>query len=190
MTATEPEPTMPVEAEAESEQTETAAEVVEFTLGEERCALDIESVDSIVETKQITRVPRAPEAVEGVMDLRGETTAVVDPKNFLSVGSSAAAESILVIDRADDKQKIGIRVDDVQEVTSYPRAQVDRNGDLSGIETSAIEAKLVKGVLRKYIGEVDDDGIPEDVQLVLWLDIDQLIDSVTVEEETATNNQV
>lgn len=189
MTATEPDPTMPVEAEAEASHTETAAEVVEFKLGEELCAMDIGSVDSIVETKQITRVPRAPAAVEGVMDLRGETTAVVDPKEFLSVGTSGEAESILVLDRADDKQKIGIRVDDVQEVTAYPAAQVDRNGDLSGIETSAIEAKLVKGVLRKYIGEVDDDGIPEDVELVLWLDIDQLIDSVTVTEEQ-TNNQV
>ncbi len=190
MTATDSEPTMPVEGDVESTQTETAAEVVEFTLGEERCAMDIDSVDSIVETKQITRVPRAPEAVEGVMDLRGETTAVVDPKEFLSVGSSGEAESILVLDRADDKQKIGIRVDDVEEVTTYPSAQVDRNGDLSGIETSAIEAKLVKGVLRKYLGEVDEDGIPEDVQLVLWLDIDQLIGSVTLEDDATTNNQV
>lgn len=181
---------MPVEADIEEAKQKTAAEVVEFTLGQERCAMDIDSVDSIVETKQITRVPRAPDAVEGVMDLRGETTAVVDPKQFLAVGSTGSEESILVLDRDDDKQKIGIRVDDVEEVSSYPDAQVDRNGDLSGIETTAIEAKLVKGVLRKHIGEVDDDGIPEDVDLILWLDIDQLIDAVTTEAKSGATEQV
>jgi len=182
MTATDSDPAMAVDAPEGRQQSRTAAEVVEFTLGEERCAMDIESVDSIVETKDITRVPRAPEAVEGVMDLRGETTAVIDPKTFLAVGESDVERSILVLDREGDKQKIGIRVDDVQEVTEYPAEQVDENGDLEGIQTSAIESKLVKGVIRKYIGEVDEDGIPEDVELVLWLDIATLIDQVRIEE--------
>lgn len=190
MNAPDTDSTIPAETEREETGSDIAAEVVEFTLGKERCAMDIDSVDSIVETKQITRVPRAPDAVEGVMDLRGETTAVVNPTEFLAVGSGGVADSILVLDRDDDKQKIGIRVDDVQEVASYPTPQVDQNGDLTGIETSAIEAKLVKGVLRKYTGEVDDDGIPEDVDLVLWLDISQLIEAVTAAKEAAANNQV
>ncbi|MFB6081552.1 MAG: chemotaxis protein CheW [Halanaeroarchaeum sp.] len=177
MNATDPEQSMPVEAEVESTG-RSAAEVVEFTLGEEQCAMDIDSVDSIVETKQITRVPRAPNAVEGVMDLRGETTAVVDPKEFLSVGDGGTEENILVLDRDDDKQKIGIRVDEVTEVATYGADRLDRNGDLTGIETGAIRAELVKGVLRKPVGSVDDDGVPEDVELVLWLDIDQLIAAV------------
>lgn len=180
---------MPSEDSQESTQKTIAAEVVEFTLGTERCALDIDSVDSIVEKKQITRVPRAPEAVEGVMDLRGETTAVVDPKTLLSVGSGSKAESILVLDRDDDKQRIGIRVGDVEEVSNYPPEQVDGNGDLAGIETDAIEGELVKGVIRKYLGEVDEDGVPDDVQLVLWLDIDKLIDAVSVSDGHPTDTQ-
>ncbi|MFB6122456.1 MAG: chemotaxis protein CheW [Haloferacaceae archaeon] len=182
MTVSDSEPAVPVEADAEMTTT-VEAEVVEFALGDERCAMDIDSVDSIVETKQITRVPRAPDAVDGVMDLRGETTAVVDPKEFLAVGEGGEEENILVLDRDDDKQKIGIRVDEVTEVTTYPPEQVDRNGDLQGIRTSAIEAELVKGVLRKHVGEVDEDGIPEDVHLVLWLDIEALIAAVRDEEE-------
>jgi purine-binding chemotaxis protein CheW len=171
---------------------DSAAHVVEFALGAETCAIDIDSVDSIVETKQITRVPRAPDAVEGVMDLRGETTAVVDPKQFLSVGEAHDEENILVLDRDDDKQKIGIRVDEVTEVGSYPRSQVDENGQLQGIESSALSADLIKGVVRKHIGPVDDDGIPEDVELILWLDIDTLIGSITNPDTGGTDrdNQV
>lgn len=152
-----------------------AAHVVEFNLGAELCAIDIDVVDSIVEMKQVTRVPRAPDAVEGVMDLRGETTAVVDPKEFLSVGTTEGEQNILVLDRDADKQKIGIRVDDVAEVAAYGETQVDRNGELAGIESSALQDELVKGVIRKPLGEVDEDGNPEDVQLILWLDIERLI---------------
>ncbi|MFB6109757.1 MAG: chemotaxis protein CheW [Halodesulfurarchaeum sp.] len=182
MTVTDSDPATPSEA-AQSASRGTAA-VLEFRLGAERCAMDIDSVDSIVEPKQITRVPRAPDAVEGVMDLRGETTAVVDPTEFLAVGSEGEAENILVLDRDGDKQKIGIRVDSVEEVQSYPAEQIDRNGDLEGIQTSAIEADLVKGVLRKHLGEVDEDGVPEDVELILWLDIARLIGAVETEDRT------
>lgn len=157
----------------------TAAHVVEFTLGGEKCAIDIDTVDSIVESKQVTRVPRAPAAVDGVMDLRGETTAIVDPREFLSIEGRASEQNILVLDRDDDKQKIGIRVDEVTEVSTYHEGQVDQNGELDGIKTAAIETELVRGVIRK--GLYEDEGDEErvsDVELVLWLDIDRLIDAV------------
>ncbi|MFW6385350.1 MAG: chemotaxis protein CheW [Halodesulfurarchaeum sp.] len=164
-----------------------AAEVVEFRLGEERCAIDIDGVDGIVERKQITRVPRAPDAVEGVMDLRGETTPVVDPTVFLSIGSTDAAENILVLDRSDDKQKIGILVDEVTEVTSYRESQVDR-GDQLGLETTAIEEELIAGVLRKPAGEIDEYGNPEDVSLVLWLDVGRLVERAAEKTTTERND--
>lgn len=191
MTITDDDTVAPVD-EDRSTVEDTAAHVVEFSLGEETCAIDIDFVDSIVETKQITRVPRAPDAVEGVMDLRGETTAVVDPKTFLAVGDGGVEENILVLDRDDDKQKIGIRVDEVTEVGSYTDSQVDENGQLDGIESSALAADLVAGVIRKPVGPVDDDGIPEDVELVLWLDIDALIGSISTVDGDAVDpdNQV
>lgn len=157
----------------------TAAHVVEFTLGGEKCAIDIDTVDSIVEPKQVTRVPRAPAAVDGVMDLRGETTAILDPREFLSIEGRTGEQNILVLDRADDKQKIGIRVDEVTEVATYHDGQVDENGDLQGIETAAIETELVKGIIRKGLTEdEDDEETVTDVELVVWLDIDRLIDAV------------
>ncbi len=153
-----------------------AAHVVEFHLGKERCAIDIDAVDSIVEMKQVTRVPRAPDAVEGVMDLRGETTAVIDPKEFLSVGGHGEEQNILVLDGESDKQKIGIRVDEVSEVGTYDESQVDQSGELSGIGSSALEADLLKGIIRKPTGELDEDGNPTEVALLLWIDIENLID--------------
>jgi purine-binding chemotaxis protein CheW len=155
------------------------ARVVEFRLGEEVCAIDIDAVDSIVESKQVTRVPRAPDAVEGVMDLRGETTAIVDPREFLAIEGDLASDNILVLDRADDKQKIGLRVAEVTEVSGYVDAQIDTGDRVSRIGTSAVEQELVKGVIRKGAIEDEEEGEDVEVELVLWLDIDRLIGAVS-----------
>ncbi|MFB6268435.1 MAG: chemotaxis protein CheW [Halobacterium sp.] len=170
--------------EAADRVVEDAAHVVEFELGNEVCAIDIHAVDSIVESKQVTRVPRAPDAVEGVMDLRGETTAIVDPREFLAIDGDLSSENILVLDRADDKQKIGLRVAEVTEVSGYPERQVDTGDDVERIGTSAVERDLVKGVIRKLGRELEEDEDIEDadVDLVLWLDIDRLIDAVADDE--------
>lgn len=212
---------------------ETAAHVVEFRLGEEVCAIDIDAVDSIVESKQVTRVPRAPESVEGVMDLRGETTAIVDPREFLAIEGDHDGGNVLVLDRDDDKQKIGLRVAEVTEVSSYGEHQVDRGGQVERSGTDAVEDELVVGVIRKGatrddeadddrqagaaddgrrtdVGEDDrtdvgedgrrtdvgDDGRRTDVgqdeqqsddaerelELVLYLDVDRLVDAVSTDE--------
>jgi purine-binding chemotaxis protein CheW len=164
---------------------EDAAHVVEFQLGGELCAIDIGAVDSIVESKQVTRVPRAPDAVEGVMDLRGETTAIVDPREFLSIEGDHASDNILVLDRADDKQKIGLRVAEVTEVSGYGEYQVDRGDRLERIGTSAIDRELVQGIIRKGALPPGEDAEEEvDVKLVLWLDIDRLIDAVSADDNS------
>jgi len=114
-----------------------------------------------------------------VMDLRGVTTAIVDPREFLAIEGDLASDNILVLDRADDKQKIGLRVAEVTEVSGYVDAQIDTGERVSRIGTSAVEQELVKGVIRK--GAIEDEEEDEDVEveLVLWLDIDRLIGAVS-----------
>ncbi|MFB9806318.1 chemotaxis protein CheW [Haladaptatus pallidirubidus] len=80
MSATEQEP-------VDEDEPVAATQVVEFRLGDDICAINIDQVDSIVEVKRVTRIPRTSDSIEGVMDLRGETTAIIDPKRFLSVDS-------------------------------------------------------------------------------------------------------
>ena len=51
-----------------------------FTLERELFALDIASVREVLELVNITRVPRTPEAIRGVINLRGRAVPVVDLK--------------------------------------------------------------------------------------------------------------
>ncbi|USZ76588.1 chemotaxis protein CheW [Halorussus vallis] len=155
----------PVDATVETRQ------VVEFRLGEDYCAIDIGEVDSIVEIKKVTRIPRTPDSIDGVMDLRGETTAIINPRTFLGVDGEAPAseeQNVLVLDRPDDKQKIGIRVDEVLEVATYTEHQIDTDDDLSNLDTRGIEEQVSRGIIRKP----DDDG---ELDLVVWVDVDVII---------------
>jgi len=61
-------------------------QVLEFTLGEEQYCIDIEYVTEVVSRskKDVTSIPDSPPHVEGAVDLRGETTRVIDPSARLS----------------------------------------------------------------------------------------------------------
>ncbi|WP_049970252.1 chemotaxis protein CheW [Haladaptatus cibarius] len=163
MSATEQEPVDEGEPVAETQ-------VVEFRLGDDICAINIDQVDSIVEVKRVTRIPRTSDSIEGVMDLRGETTAIIDPKQFLSVDSDERGEGVLVLDRPDDKQKIGIRVDEVLDVTAHAEKHIDTGDELENLSTRGIRDQIAHGIIRKPT----DEGL----DLVIWVDIDKMIDSL------------
>jgi chemotaxis signal transduction protein len=154
---------------------EETLQVLEFALSEDPYAVTIGEVGAIVEMKQITRFPRGPDAVDGVTDLRGEITAVLDPKRLLDIETDdgpSTEDYIVVLDRTGDKQKVAVRVDDVIRVQRYAESDVDRNGDLETLETDSLDAEMIDGVLYK-----DDDG-NEAVDLVPWLNIDTIVDNV------------
>lgn len=147
-------------------------QVVEFKLGGDTCAVDIDQVDGIVEMKKVTRIPRTPEAIDGVMDLRGETTAIIDLRSFLGIDEQddRQAQDVLVLDRPDDKQKVGLRVDEVQEVSTYYTDRIDSDEDLANLQTTGFERRAARGIIRKP----NDD----DVDLIVWVDVEAIIDGL------------
>jgi len=61
-------------------------QVLEFTLGEEQYCIDIGHVTEVVSRSKadVTSIPDSPAHVGGAIDLRGETTRVIDPSTGLS----------------------------------------------------------------------------------------------------------
>ena len=161
----------PDESEEATDQGEEV-QVVEFQLGGDTCAVDIGQVDGIVEMKKVTRIPRTPDAIDGVIDLRGETTAIIDLRSFLGIDEqdSRQAQDVLVLDRPDDKQKVGLRVDEVQEVSTYYTDRIDSDEDLANLQTTGFEQRAAKGIIRKPDGD--------DVDLVVWVDVEAIIDGL------------
>ncbi len=91
-------------------------QLVVFDLDSESYGVDIGAVREIIRMQEITRVPRTPEFVEGVINLRGKVIPVVDlRKRFgLNVGEESKDNRIVVVDIGG--QDIGVVVDAVTEV--------------------------------------------------------------------------
>lgn len=108
----------------------TSYDVLEFTLGDERYCLDINYVEEIVEKTDVSRIPNTPEHIEGVVDLRSQVTAVVNPKTVLDLDSNGREHHIIVFDaEAIDEQygHIGWIVDDIRRVRTVTEADVDES---------------------------------------------------------------
>lgn len=102
-------------------------QVLEFGLGEETYCLDIAYIDEIVDAGDLTSIPNSPRHVEGVMDLRGRTTTIIDPKTLLGIAESGARERIIVFDpdETTDGDTVGWVVDEVYQVRDVAAEQVD-----------------------------------------------------------------
>ncbi len=89
-----------------------------FRLGDEEYGLPVTTVNSIIRYEQATPVPRAPEAVLGVINLRGRVVPVVDlRRRFRGVAFEPGPTSRIVV--ADGAAgPVGIAVDAANEVTT------------------------------------------------------------------------
>ena len=87
-----------------------------FDLASEAYGVDIGAVRAIIRMQDITKVPRSPEFVEGIINLRGNVIPVVDfRKRFsLTVSEESKDNRIVVVDIAGCD--IGVIVDAVTEV--------------------------------------------------------------------------
>ncbi len=152
---------------AESETTSAADErstkgevtqVLEFGLGDETYCLDIDVIDEIVDAGQLTRIPNSPAHVEGVMDLRGRTTSIINPKTVFNIDSDGERNRIIVFDpdAIGDQGTIGWIVDEVFQVTDITPDDVD--------ETTTANDENVHGIVKgenKFVVWVDPDIVSE-----------------------------
>jgi len=117
-------------------------QLVTFRLGNEEFSLDILRVQEIIRHMELTRVPRTPDFVEGVINLRGRVIPVLDlRKRFgLPAGEKTHETRIIVVD-VDDKT-VGFKVDAVSEVLRIPADTVEPPPPL----VTSIESDYIKGV--------------------------------------------
>lgn len=108
----------PQDGAGPGDATASEVQVLEFKLGQETYCVDIDYVSEIVDKGSLTEVPNAPHYVDGVMDLRGRTTSIVNPKRLLNVQGTTESKRIVIFDSGtfDDDAAIGWVVDEVYQV--------------------------------------------------------------------------
>ena len=100
-------------------------QIVAFRLSSEEYALPITKVKDINRVMPLTKMPKSPAFMKGVINLRGEIIPVVDLRERfgLTVGETTDDSRIMVVDF--NNRLLGIIVDGVTEVLSIPTTEID-----------------------------------------------------------------
>ncbi|HEX9049434.1 MAG TPA: chemotaxis protein CheW [Anaeromyxobacter sp.] len=101
-------------------------EYLTFLLGREEYAVAIERVREVVRAPPVTEVPRAPAHVLGVVTVRGEVMAVLDPRRRLGLPGTApldGAGRIVIVDAGDGA--CALLVDAVSSVVRLPAGAIE-----------------------------------------------------------------
>ncbi len=122
-------------------------ELVAFTIDTEEFAIDIASVHEINRAVEITRIPNAPDHVQGVINLRGKIVPVVNMRGLLGFEPKEVRATSRIIVVEISGTMLGFFVDSVSEVVRLPRAAVDEPPTFS----SGVASHYIDGV-----GRVDD----------------------------------
>jgi purine-binding chemotaxis protein CheW len=100
-----------------------------FQLGDEVFALDVSRVREILEFTRITQVPKTPDYMKGVINLRGNVVPVVDMRLKLGLAETIKTVDtcIVVVEVLSEGENIvmGALVDSVQEVIEIEHDQIE-----------------------------------------------------------------
>jgi len=96
-----------------------------FFLGSEEYGLEILKVHEIIGMMPITRVPRTPQFIRGVINLRGKVIPVVDLRLKFAMESKDQTEETCIIVVQAQGVEMGIIVDKVSEVLDIAGKDID-----------------------------------------------------------------
>jgi purine-binding chemotaxis protein CheW len=168
--------------EKKQEVAEDAMQIVTFQVGGEEYGLDIRSITEVIRPLKITPLPRMPEFIEGVINLRGVIIPVVDLRKRFSPGKTdqqLKTVRIMIVrgavpsEAGDGKELLGLLVDSVKEVLSILQKDIEP----PPAAATGQNAEFISGM-----GKVGE-------RLVIFLDITRILSrqerSVLAEAETA-----
>jgi len=102
----------------EREESKSDMKLVVFRLADEEFGASINQVHEIIKLVEITRIPRAPKFIEGVINLRGRIVPIVDLRKRFGFPISEDLEEQRIMEVDVEGQVLGMVVDEVTEVIS------------------------------------------------------------------------
>jgi len=132
---------------------------VVFKMGAEEYAIEIAKVKEVVVTPKVSLVPKMPEYIKGLSDIRGRTVLVLDLALKLGLPSLAEAGYTLVID--SKKQRMGLLLSNLPLALKVDGKDI--SPPMNYLNENAKEDTPVKGVIK--LNE----------RLIYYLDVDELL---------------
>jgi purine-binding chemotaxis protein CheW len=143
-----------------SEQNMTAPiELIAFRIADQEYCVDVMAVREIRGWSTSTPLPRAPNYVRGVINLRGAVLPIVDLSSRLNLGDTVtSARSVIVVVRIDTRL-IGLLVDAVSDILTVSADSIQPTPDVA---CSTVQL-FSRGILAV------------DQRMINWLSLDHLL---------------
>ncbi len=138
---------------------EELLQLVSFKIGEEEFGVDILTVQEINRMPEVTRVPNAPDYVDGVINLRGKVIPIIDSRRRFGMERKEHDKHTRIVVVELRGKVVGFVVDQVNEVLRIPRSVTEP------------PPPIVAGVRADYItavGKLDD-------RLLILLDLERVL---------------
>jgi len=156
------------DAETTGEHIDDEGQFVVFRVAEEEYGVPIEAVQEIVRVPEhLTRVPRAPSFVEGVVNLRGAVLPVIDQRRRFSLPNVEHNDRQRIMVFLVNGVRTGFIVDSVSEVLKISLSQIS--------EAPAVATDANSAVARVA-------NIVNSKRLILMLDVQRLLNEVEMQD--------
>ena len=106
-------------------------QVVVFSLSNEYFAIKTSIVQGINDMMKVTRVPKAPSHIKGLINLRGNIISLLDINLLLNIYEQENNQNSIIIVDVQDEQ-VGIAVDQVDEVFEIDDKSIKKYDDRNG----------------------------------------------------------
>lgn len=158
--------------EKKHHESEELLQLVSFNIDNEEFGIDILKVEEIIRVISITKIPNAPDFIEGVINLRGKVIPIIDLRTRLNRIRKEHDNNTRVIVVEVSGITVGFIVDSVREVLRIPK------------NITEPPPSIVSGVNSEYITAI---GKLED-RLLILLDLEKVLDFRQKEELSQINN--
>jgi purine-binding chemotaxis protein CheW len=143
---------------------------ISFAIGEDQYGIDIMSVREIKGWSDVSNLPKQPDYVRGVLNLRGVIVPIVDLRLRFGQGQTAATPSHIVMIAQIEQRLVGLLADRVLDIVSVDGSTIQpvpkissstRVDFLSGLVT--VEGSLIAliDLPRLLSGQDEDDGLDQ-----------------------------
>jgi purine-binding chemotaxis protein CheW len=136
--------------------------LIVFQLVDKEYAIPVNQVRSIEKLEHITRVPKTPAYVKGVINLRGVVTPIIDLRSKFGLSSSSTTDTTRVIIAGSEDKEVGLIVDAANDVLDVSKEAVEPPPEVVGV----VEAEYIGGVVKK------------DRRLLILLHLDKILEAL------------
>ncbi|MEG9296676.1 chemotaxis protein CheW [Mangrovibacillus sp. Mu-81] len=136
--------------------------LIVFQLADKEYAIPVNQVRSIEKLQYITRVPKTPDYVKGVINLRGVVTPIIDLRSKFELPRCEDSENTRIIIAGLDDKEVGLIVDAANDVLDVLKDSIEPPPEVVGV----MEAEYIGGVVK------------QDRRLLILLHLDKILQSL------------